>query len=161
VGTRRGAVHLLAGTTFSKANEKGSYDSEGRAVLTLAEAERWLALPIAGVYHLSKHAALGQTPWEAWREGVAKRRQPPGYPPNAEEFYLDFLPAVSRVIQREGIPFHQIRYWDNVWSASAGRLKKPLLVKYDPRNLWRLYVRDPDGKAWPVPYADFRQPPIA
>ena len=43
----------------------------------------------------------------------------------------------------------------------AGRLKEALWVKYDPRNLSRVYVRDPNGKHWPVPYADLRQPPIA
>lgn len=43
----------------------------------------------------------------------------------------------------------------------AGRLKEPLLVKYDPRNLSRVYVQDPHGRHWPVPYADLRQPPIA
>ena len=161
VGTRRGAVHLLPGTTFSNGNEKGAYDSEGRAVLTLAELERWLALPIAGVYHLWKHSALGKTPLDAWQEGIAKRKQPLRFPPSAEEFFLDFLPAVSRMIQRDAIPFHQIRYWDNLLSPWAGRLKKPLPVKYDARNLSRLYVRDPDGQHWPVPYADLRQPPIA
>jgi putative transposase len=40
-------------------------------------------------------------------------------------------------------------------------LKEPLLVKYDPRNLSRVYVQDPSGRHWPVPYADLRQPPIA
>ena len=161
MGTRRGAVHLLPGTTFSNGNEKGAYDSEGRAVLTLAELERWLALQIAGVYHLSKHSPLGKTPLDAWQEGIAKRKQPLRFPPSAEEFFLDFLPAVSRMIQRDGIHFHQIRYWDNLLSPWAGRLKKPLPVKYDARNLSRLYVRDPDGQHWPVPYADLRQPPIA
>jgi putative transposase len=43
----------------------------------------------------------------------------------------------------------------------AGRLKDPLWVKYDPRNLARIYVRDPGGRHWPIPYADLRQPPIA
>ena len=43
----------------------------------------------------------------------------------------------------------------------AGRLKEPLLVKYDPRNLACIYVRDPSGKHWPIPYADLRLPPIA
>ena len=68
---------------------------------------------------------------------------------------------MPRLIQRDGIHFHRIRYWDNVLSPWAGRLKKPLWVKYDPRNLARLYVRDPNGRHWPVPYADLRQPPIA
>jgi putative transposase len=161
IGTMMGAVHLLPGTTFSNVGEKGSYDSEARATLTLPELERWLALQIAGVYHLTKHSALGKTPLVAWQEGIAKRKQPLRYPPNAEEFFLDFLPAVSRRVQRDGIHFHQIRYWDNVLSPWAGRLKKPLWVKYDPRNLSRVYVRDPEGKHWPVPYADLRQPPIA
>ena len=161
IGTMMGAVHLIPGTTFSNANEKGSYDSEGRAVLTLPELERWLALQIAGVYHLSQHSALGKTPLEAWREGVARRKQPLRYPASAEEFFLDFLPAVPRLVQRDGIHFHQIRYWDNVLSPWAGSLKKRLWVKYDPRNLSRVYVRDLDGKHWPVPYADLRRPPIA
>jgi putative transposase len=161
IGTMMGAVHLLPGTTFSSVEERENYDSEGRAILTLPELERWLALQIAGVYHLSKHSALGKTPLATWQEGVARRKQPLRYPNSAEEFFLDFLPAVPRLVQRDGIHFHQIRYWDNVLSSWAGRLKKPLWVKYDSRNLSRVYVRDPDGKHWPVPYADLRQPPIA
>jgi putative transposase len=42
-GTMMGAVHLLPSTTFSNTSEKGSYDSEDRATLTLPELERWLA----------------------------------------------------------------------------------------------------------------------
>jgi hypothetical protein len=94
-------------------------------------------------------------------EGVANRKQPPRYPGCGEEFFLDFLPAEPRRIQRDGIHFHRIRYWDSVLSPWAGRLKKDLLIKYDPRNLARVFVRDPNGKHWPVPYADLRQPPIA
>lgn len=120
------AVHLLRGTTFSNAGEKGSYDSEGRAVLTLPELERWLALRIAGVYHLTQHSALGKAPLEAWREGVARRKQPLRSPPRADEFFLDFLPAVPRLVQRDGIHFHQIRYWDNVLSPWAGTITKRL-----------------------------------
>jgi len=127
----------------------------------LPELERWLALQIAGVYHLSVHSALEKTPLRAWQDGVARRKQALRHPVSAEEFFQDFLPAKPRLIQRDGIHFHKIRYWDNVLSPWAGRLKKPLLVKYDPRNLSRVYVRDPNGKHWPVPYADLRQPPIA
>ena len=161
IGTMMGAAHMLPGTTFSNINEKQSYDSEARAVLTLAELERWLALQIAGIYHLTVHSALDKTPLAAWHEGLAKRKQPLRSVANPEEFFLDFLPAVPRLVKRDGIHFHKIRYWDNVLSPWAGRLKKPMLVKYDPRNLARVYVRDSNGKHWPVPYADLRQPPIA
>ena len=32
-------------------------------------------------------------------------------------------------------------------------MKEPLLVKYDPRNLSRIYVQNPCGWHWPVPAA--------
>jgi putative transposase len=162
IGTMMGAVHLLPGTTFSNVVEKGSYASEARATLTLPEFERWLALQIAGVYHLSTHSALGTTPLAAWQAEVEQTKSSSLRDPLDEtEFFLNFLPAVPRQIRRDGIHFYNIRYWDNVLSPWAGRLKDPLLVKYDPRNLSRIYVQDPSGRHWPVPYADLRQPPIA
>jgi putative transposase len=161
IGTMMGAVHLLPGTTFSNVDEKGAYESEKRAVPTLPELERWLALQIAGVYHLSVHSALGVTPMVAWQAGVGKALPPLRYPADETDFFLNFLPAVPRQVRRDGIHLYNIRYWDNVLSPWAGRLKQPLLVKYDPRNLSRVYVRDLQGCHWPVPYADLRQPPIA
>jgi putative transposase len=161
IGTMMGAVHLLPGTTFSDVKQKGSYNADARSVLTLPELERWLALQIAGVYHLSVHSQLERAPLDAWREGIAKRKQPIRHPADSAEFFLDFLPAVPRLVQKDGIHFHKIRYWGSILSPWAGRLKEPLLVKYDPRNLSRVYVRDPNGKHWPIPYSDLGQPPIA
>jgi putative transposase len=113
------------------------------------------------VYHLTIHAQLEKTPQGAWHESILKRKQPARLVSNSEEFFLDFLPAVSRLVQKDGIHFYKIRYWANVLSPWAGRLKEPLLVKYDPRNISRLYVRDPHGKHWPIPYSDLGQPPVA
>src|SRR5262249_11003198 len=97
----------------------------------------------------------------AWQEGTAQHTQMLRYPVNADEFFQNFLPAVPRLVQRDGIHFHRIRYWDNILSPWAGRLKQPLWIKYDPRILARVYVRDLPGKHWPVPYADLRHPAIA
>lgn len=161
IGTMMGAVHLLPGTTFSSVDQKGAYESEKHALLTLPELERWLALQIAGVYHLSVHSALGKTPMAAWQAGIGKTKAPLRYPADETDFFLNFLPAVPRQVRRDGIRLYNIRYWDNVLSPWAGRLKQPLLVKYDPRNLSRVYVRDLEGRHWPIPYADLRQPPVA
>jgi len=83
-----GAVHLLPGMTFSKPIDKKSYESEERAVLTLPELERWLALQIAGVYHLSVHSALGETPLAAWQKGMARGSHPIRHPANAQENFF-------------------------------------------------------------------------
>ncbi len=161
IGTMMGAVHLLPGTTFSNVRQKASYPSEARALLTVSELERWLALQIAGVYHLSPHSSLRTTPMEAWQEAMKRPSLPVRQPVDPTEFFLSFLPALPRRVRRDGIHLWNIRYWDNVLSPWAGRLERPLLVKYDPRNLSRIYVRDPDGQHWTVPYADLGQPPIA
>ena len=39
LGTLMDMVHQLPGTTFSNIHARGTYDAEGRAVLTLAELE--------------------------------------------------------------------------------------------------------------------------
>ena len=36
-----------------------------------------------------------------------------------------------------------------------------MLVKYNPRNLSRVYLRDEHGTYWPIPYRQLGQPPIS
>ncbi len=76
IGTAMGTVHELPGTTFSNPVQRGDYDSEGKAALTLRELERWLALAVAA-YHGSVHGGLGQTPAGRWAQGVALSGAPP------------------------------------------------------------------------------------
>jgi hypothetical protein len=71
-----GTVHLLPGTTFSDVKQKGCYyPSEARAILTLSELERWLALQIAGIFQLSLHSSLGTTPLAAWQEAIGDQHR--------------------------------------------------------------------------------------
>ena len=39
-------------------------------------------------------------------------------------------------------------------------LGAPVVVRYDPRNLSRVFVMGPDQRYFPVPYADLSLPPI-
>src|SRR5258708_21324559 len=92
IGTMMGAVHLLPGTTFSDVKQKGCYPSEARAILTISELERWLALQIAGVYHLSLHSALGTTPLAAWQEAM-RRLASPVRKPSRPDGVLSMFPS--------------------------------------------------------------------
>ncbi|HEY2856894.1 MAG TPA: Mu transposase C-terminal domain-containing protein [Terracidiphilus sp.] len=160
IGTFMHRIHLIPGTTFSNVAEKGGYDSEGRAVMTFKELERWLALEILGVYHQSVHTDLRQPPEQAWKERIATRTTPLRHPPHADRFLLNFLPAEKRLIRRDGIRMFHLHYWDNVLSPLAGRSREPFLIKYDPRNLSRVYWCDPKGDYWTIPYRDLGAPPI-
>lgn len=51
-------VHALPGTNFSNPEERGDYDSDKTACLTLEELERWLAIAITRYYHIRKHAGI-------------------------------------------------------------------------------------------------------
>jgi putative transposase len=161
IGTTMGAVHLLPGTTFSNVADKGDYPSEKSAVLTLAELEVFIALQIAGVYHQSVHSSLQRSPMQAWNETLTKRSRPVRQPINPMEFFFDFLPDERRLVRRDGIRLFNIHYWDNYLSPLAGRSEEPLVVKYDPRNLSRIYLRDDAGHYWPIPYRDLALPPIS
>jgi putative transposase len=161
IGTMMGAVHLLPGTTFSDSAQKGAYRSENSAVLTLNELERWLALQIVGVYHQSVHATLGRTPAAVWQEGLARRPRPVREPQDRERFFLDFLPGQRRLIRRDGVWLFHLRYWHDVLSPLAGRSPKPVLIKYDPRNLSQVYWQDEEGQYWKLPYRNLALPPIS
>jgi putative transposase len=161
IGTMMGAVHVLPGTTFSNVAQKADYPAEKRAALTLTELERWLTLEIAGVYHQTVHTALGTPPLTAWRDGLVRRGVPPRQPADRQTFFLDFLPGERRLVRRDGIQLFRLHYWDNVLSPWAGRSREPMLVKYNPRNLSQIFLRDDQGGYWPIPYRRLGQPPIS
>lgn len=159
IGTFMGEIHLLPGTTFSNIKEKGSYDAEKTAVMTLRELEQWLAVQVVA-YNSHKHRIHQQPPRVVYAEAEARRPVPIEVPADARRFCRDFLPFEHRMVRRDGIHLFNIRYFDNVLSAFAGLSKDKMMVKYDPRDLSRVILQDPQGNYWDIPYADLRRPRI-
>lgn len=165
IGTMMGKVHLLPGTTFSDIRDKGDYDSEKNAAVTVDELERWLVHAVTGVYHREVHRALGTTPLAAWERGISGDaislgRGKPVTASDPHRLLIDFLPIERRLIRREGISLHSVSYWSDVLRAWVGVPEK-MIVRYDPRNLSRIYLLGPDGRYYDIPYRDVRRPPIA
>jgi putative transposase len=73
IGTAMRMTHELPGTTFSNIQARGQYDSQGNAVLTLQELEKWLVLAIAS-YHKSVHSSLKTPPENYWRTHIRNRK---------------------------------------------------------------------------------------
>ncbi len=158
IGTQMGALHLLPGTTFSNARELGEYDSKRHATLTLRELERYIALEIVGAYHHSIHKSLGRPPIAVWREheqGIPLR-----LPSDRLRFWLTFLPEEERTLRPTGIHLFGLRYWSPALSADLGRSGRRMLVKYDPRDMARVYVRRPTGAYVEARYADVTLPSL-
>jgi putative transposase len=102
---------------------------------------------------------LGRTPAAAWIDSLA-RGVTQAIPADPDQFLLSFLPVTRRRLQRNGLHFQRIRYWSAILPAIAQPLE-PLVVRYDPRDLSRLYVLGPDRHYHTVPYANLTHPPIS
>jgi putative transposase len=160
IGTLMGRVHLLPGTTGSNAQDKGDYPAEAQARLTMAELEQWLALEICEQYHNRIHKGIHRSPLAAWQSAITAENAPVrSLPDQPDQFMIGFLPYVQRKLRRDGLHMFNIRYWDNVLPSIVG-LGAPAIVRYDPRNLARVFVQGPDKKYFPIPYADLSLAPI-
>ncbi|PZU13588.1 MAG: transposase [Citromicrobium sp.] len=169
IGTLMQRVHRLPGATFSSTAQRGTYDSEGRACLTLEELERWLTIAICKDYHQSGHRGLeGASPLARLEEGLqALKRNGYGIaaPRDMRSYLIDFLPVLRRTLQRDGFTVDHIRYFSNAlkpWISSRDtRVMGPLILRRDPRDLSRIYVLDPLDNSWlEVPYRTLSRPSI-
>ncbi len=159
IGTQMGRLHLLPGTTFSNAQDLAEYDSRRHAALTLRELERYIALDIVGSYHQSIHGSLSRPPLAVWldHEGEIPLRAPA----DRLQFWVSFLPEQERTLRPTGIHLFGLRYWSPALSADVGRTERRLLVKYDPRDMSRVFVRRPSGNFVEARYADLTLAPIS
>ncbi|WP_125107089.1 Mu transposase C-terminal domain-containing protein [Gulosibacter massiliensis] len=161
IGTLMEMVHELPGTTFSNPAQRGSYDSEAKAILTVAELEKWLALAVAS-YHGKVHGTTGQTPQAVWVAGTAQR--PAVTVANETAFLVDFLPVIRRTLTRTGFVIDHVRYFSDAlkpWIARRGQLER-FVIRRDPRDISRIWVLDPEGGSYlMVPYRTQSHPAVS
>lgn len=165
----------LPGTTFSNVLERGDYDSEGRAVMTLAEFENWFTTFVTKVYHQRPHYGIGRVPpvklYEQFILGTPTTKGI-GLPEPVQNEYklrLDFMPFVERTIQEHGVVIDNIHYYSDVlrpWihgrDPNNAKLKRKFVFARDPRDISEVYFFDPDTKAYyPIPYRDLTRPRIS
>jgi len=176
LGTLSKEIHSLDGTTFSRFDQRGEYDSESKATLTLKDLEQWLIHLIVEVYHNRFHETLQKTPLAKWKEGLLGygEKLGVGLPPRITNFrkvYLDFMPFEERTIQDYGVLIDNVCYysdifrrWINAIDSKSGKLKakRKFIFKRDPRDISVVFFLDPELKEYfPVPYRDTSKPSIS
>ena len=168
IGTLMGLVHGLPGTTFSSVGQRGCYDSDKAACLTLEELERWLAVAIAEVLPSAPACRsrwpIAAAPLAGRRRCVCGRGRRHPRPARSRAYLVDFLPVLRRSLQRNGIRVDHLIYFSpalRIWITAQDR-PDPLLVRRDPRDLSRVFVLDPkDGGYLEVPTRDLSRPAIS
>ncbi len=157
-------IHTLPGTTFSNVEQRGDYPAEDMAVYSLDDIERWIGRIIVNEYQVSVHAALNSTPAKRYEQGIMGTQMQAGtglpeIPANPEKLFIDFLPFQNRSVQRSGVSVFGLIYYDpmiNRWIGSRepgrGARAKEFVVRYDPRNMRKVYFYDPELKQYIVLY---------
>ena len=161
IGTLMEMVHELPGTTFSNPAQRGSYDSNARAVLTIHELEQWLTLAVSS-YHGQIHSTTRQTPQAMWAAGVEE--QAPPMVTDSAAFLVDFLPVMRRKLTRSGFVIDHVHYFCNglkPWIARRVQMER-FVIRRDPRDISRIWVLDPDVVSYmPVPYRTLSYPAVS
>ncbi|CAN8139514.1 transposase [uncultured Thiomicrorhabdus sp.] len=174
LGTLGEELKGVSGATFSNIKQRGDYDSEGNAVLTLSDLEEWLTVYIVGVYHNRVHSALGMSPLEKYKKGLLGDEVNPGkgLPPKTldeRRLRLDFLPYFERTVQRTGIVIDEVVYFADilrVWVNSADpdnpRAKRKFIVRRDPRDISHIWFYDElTEEYYSIPYRNTAYPAVS
>lgn len=159
IGSINRHTELLPGTTFANIKERGDYNSENHAVMTLSEYSEYLFKFICDTYHHTPHKGLnGQTPFQKYQQALDDGFIPrnPGKPKN--EFWTDFIDHIPRAVRREGIEFERVFYWSPDIQAWYDQGLKSILVVPSRTDISRIQVIGPDKKLYTVFSKDHRLP---
>ncbi|NDI85465.1 Mu transposase C-terminal domain-containing protein [Undibacterium crateris] len=170
-------IKSLPGTKFSNPTERAEYDSEGRAVMTLAEFDRLFADFLVNDYHLDEHSGDGMnkmTPLQRWRKGIFEGdvmppRGLPERPVDELSLRLSLMPFEMRTVRQGQVKILGEEYYSGALTLLSDSidLTKPLSdrkfeVHYDPRNISKVWLYDDTSSAYiEVPFADLRKSPIS
>lgn len=143
VGTIMGRVHFYPGSTFANSTARQENEPARFAAMTFREFECALGWEIAGRYNHQIHSTLLRPPIAMWREHEASLAL--RMPKDRMAFWVSFLPDAYRKLRPDGIWLHDIPYWSNALSGLVGRSNDDLLIKFDPRDVSRIFVRHPKG----------------
>lgn len=182
IGSLMQQMHRLDGTTFSNIAQKGEYNAEKNATMTLFELEQWLLTYIVKVYHQKIHAGIEMTPSRKWDIGIFGDESNiglgiPSYPSDELSLTIDFLPYFERTVQTTGVTINGIRYYDpilnNFINAShsygtaskdslSGVDKQKFIFRQDPRDISSVWFLDPITKHYfNIPYANQALPQMS
>ena len=156
MGTAMDQMRLLTAATardrgFDKVKTRNPNEA---AEMTLDELEAWILEFICGQYHVRPHTTTKQRPDLAWQRGIygtGKRagRGAPTLIANKQKLYLDFADIEDRTIERYGMRWDNIEYWDEVLRPflDAGDQRK-FVVRRNPYDASRIYFLNPTDGAY-------------
>ena len=143
---------MFAGRTFANPREKGDYNAQGAAWISLEELRAAFAAWVVHIYHNRPHRMLGTTPLQQWfrLEPLLLRRQI-----RPEAMILLTSQLLRNSVTREGIIHKGLTYKSEYLHACYLDPKsRPAAweIRLDPSDISVIHVRDPkNGTFFEVP----------
>lgn len=167
----------VPGTKFSNPVERGEYDSEGRAIFTIAEFEAFFTEFLVNDYHLREHSGAGMNgtvPLLKWKKGtfegdVMPPTGLPDRPSDPKALRISLMPFKRRTVRNGTIQVLDEEYHSGALTMIGDKvdLTKPLQerkfeVRYDPRNISKVWLYyEPNDSYIEVPFSDLRKGPVS
>jgi putative transposase len=163
-------IHSTPGTTFSHFLERGDYDSQKHACITLDRLWELLHVWIVDVSTQEVHAGVGGRPRgkgipaQLWQQALEEQFVP-RLPPSRNDLLVLISRTATRKLHHYGIEFEHLLYQDPHLSPLRSKLKRAhtyrtahgemaehishdirqglVHIKYHPGDLSRIWVQDP------------------
>ncbi|MHC8376170.1 hypothetical protein ACYZT3_08930 [Pseudomonas sp. MDT1-16] len=133
-------IHGLPGTTFSNPVERGDYDSEAKACLTLEQLQNYFSKWLEGFYHNNPQGGQKTSPNEKWDRAIARQLPP-------EKFSERDLDQLLRNVHRRTISGGRVKLFGLQWTgpglAEMERRLKPgqkATIYVNNSNLGEVFV---------------------
>lgn len=139
-------LRSLPGKTGRSIADRGDYSSDKRASLTFAALELCIALAIID-HNQTQNARKLTVPAIEWEWRLPPTDRPIDEP---DHVLLNFLPRKTRRISPQGVSLFAMDYFEQWLGPLVARRDRlaPLDLCYDPRDISRIYIADPDTRVW-------------
>ncbi|WP_416333469.1 transposase [Agrobacterium tumefaciens] len=159
LGKVNAVLATCPGSSGRSVTHRDEYPFERRACLSFADLERCVALAVID-HNLQENSKSLKVPITEWQRNATAL---PRFDDDPQRVLLSFLPIAERQLSPQGISLFALHYyspWLGVLVAERDRLGK-LEVRYDPRDISHVYVRDPETRQFrPVERRDGQLTPV-
>jgi len=160
LGKLNGVLATYPGSSGRSVADRDEYPAERRACLSFADLERCVALAVID-HNLQDNPKTLKVPFVEWRRDSTNL---PDFCDDPKRVLLSFLPGAERQLSPQGISMFALHYyspWLGIFVPERDRLGK-LEVRYDPRDISHVYVRDPETRLFrPVQRRDGQLTPLS
>lgn len=138
--------HQLPGTSLAHLHERGDYDPQKHALLSLAEFNHIFQKWVLDIYAQTIHGGMHETPWSRWQDGLKYRSL--DLPDTIRSLQRRIGKIEERSLRHDGILLHGIRYNSAELAPilCAHGIGTKVRVLYDAEDLGTIQVWGPDDQ---------------